>query len=111
MRIILTIALLAMLPLGAAEPRPRVPVVKTAAIVNVGGWVQRPGPMVWRKNLTIFAAIQEAGGVTKLGSMRRVKAVRNGTATAYNLHDAKAKMILVQPDDTIEVPQKNLLGR
>lgn len=111
MRTILTVALLVMLPLGAAEPRPRVPVVKTAAIVNVGGWVQRPGPMVWRKNLTIFGAILDAGGVTKFGSIRRVKVVRNGTATAYNLNDDKAKMILVQPDDYIEVPQKNLLGR
>lgn len=104
-------ALLAMFPLSAAEPPPRVPPGKTTTVANVGGQVRRPGPVVWRKNLTIFAAIQDAGGVTQFGSMRRVKVLRNGTATAYNLNDDKAKMILVQPDDTIEVPQKNLLGR
>jgi polysaccharide biosynthesis/export protein VpsN len=111
MRVILTIGLLAMLPLGAAEPPPRAPKGRIAPVVNIGGQVRHPGPLAWRKNLTIFDAILEAGGATEFGSLRRVKVSRDGTAKSYDLNDDKAKMIPVLPDDTIEVPQKNLFGR
>ena len=62
------------------------------------------------KGLTLYQAIQAAGGATEFGSMKRVKLFRNGRQTLYNLTDSKAMGISVQPNDTIEVPQKNMLG-
>jgi protein involved in polysaccharide export with SLBB domain len=111
MKTLLTISLLAMLPLGAAEK----PSVKSnsqiPAGVTVGGQVRRPGPVPYQKSLTIYAAIQAAGGATEFGSMRRVKVIHDGKATTHDLTKVEAMVILTQSNDTIEVPQKNLLGR
>lgn len=78
--------------------------------VYLGGQVKVPGPKAFTKGLTLYQAIQAAGGATEFGSMKRVKLFRNGRQTLYNLTDSKAMGISVQPNDTIEVPQKNMLG-
>ena len=42
--------------------------------------------------------------------MKRVKLFRGGQQTVYDLTKAQFMSIPVEPNDTIEVPQKNMLG-
>ena len=97
---------------------PTIQVVSTAEggevreqLVHIGGQVRRPGPTKFTKNLTIFQAVQAAGGATEFGSLRRVKLYRNGKTKMYDLTDTKDMRIKLQQDDTIDVPQKDWLGR
>ncbi|MES2441020.1 MAG: SLBB domain-containing protein [Verrucomicrobiota bacterium] len=110
MKIFLAISMLATLPLQAAG-KPSNPQSQSEAVVTIGGQVRRPGPVPFHKTLTIYAAIQAAGGPTEFGAMRRVKVIRGGKAEVHDFSDDRAKMILVRRDDTIEIPQKNIFGR
>lgn len=107
MKTIFAISMLAIFPVCAAEKSNN----KAPDVVTVGGQVRRPGPVPYQKALTIYAAIQSAGGATEFGSMRRVKVIHDGKVTTHDLTKDAAKAILTQRDDTIEVPSKNLLGR
>lgn len=80
-------------------------------IVTVGGYVRSPGPVKYNRGLNLYNAVQAAGGATEFGSMYRVKVIRGGNLRQYNLMETEAKGVLLQPNDTIEVPQKNLFGR
>ncbi|MEM1086015.1 MAG: polysaccharide biosynthesis/export family protein [Verrucomicrobiota bacterium] len=83
----------------------------TEHIVTVGGYVRRPGPVKYIRGLTLYNAVQAGGGATEFGSMHRVKLIRNGKLREYDLFKTAAKGVQLQPNDTIEVPQKNLWGR
>lgn len=78
--------------------------------VHIGGFVRGPGPKPFNKNLTLYQAVQAAGGATEFGSMKRVVLYRNGRTTTHDLTSAQSKSVPVQPNDTIEVPQKNIWG-
>jgi protein involved in polysaccharide export with SLBB domain len=78
--------------------------------VHIGGQVRAPGPKPFNKGLTLYQAIAAAGGPTEFGSMKRVKLFRGGRQTVYDLTKAQFMNIPVQPSDTIEVPQKSILG-
>ena len=80
-------------------------------MVHVGGQVRRPGPVAFQKNLTLYQAVQGAGGSTEFGSLKRVKLFRNGKITTYDLTNPQFMRVEMQRDDTIEVPQKNWLGQ
>lgn len=80
-------------------------------VVHVGGQVRRTGPVAFQKNLTIYQAVQAAGGATEFGSLKRVKLYRSGKTQSYDLTDPKNMGVPLQPDDTLEVPQKNLIGQ
>lgn len=80
-------------------------------VVHVGGQVRRTGPVAFQKNLTIYQAVQAAGGATEFGSLRRVKLYRSGKTVTYDLTNAQFMRVPLQPDDTLEVPQKDWLGR
>lgn len=80
-------------------------------LVVVGGQVRRPGPVKYNNNITIYQAIQNAGGPTEFGSMRRVVLFRAGKPITYDVTDPKFMKIKLRPDDTIDVPQKDWLGR
>ncbi|MGJ8634774.1 MAG: polysaccharide biosynthesis/export family protein [Luteolibacter sp.] len=82
-----------------------------ALMVHAGGQVRRPGPISFQKNLTIYQAVQAAGGATEFGSLKRVKLYRDGKTTTYDLTNSQFMRIPLKPNDTIEVPQKNWLGR
>lgn len=75
--------------------------------VVVGGQVRRPGPVAFAQELTLWGAIQAAGGPTEFGSMRRVKLTRNGSQKTYDVTKAQFKQIPLQRNDAIDVPQKN----
>lgn len=78
--------------------------------VYLGGQVRGPGPKAFTKGLTLYQAIQAAGGATEFGSMKRVKLFRGGRQTEYDLTKSQYMNVPVQPNDTIEVPQKGILG-
>ncbi len=80
-------------------------------VVHVGGQVRRTGPVAFQKNLTIYQAVQAAGGSTEFGSLRRVKLYRAGKPTTYDLTNPQFMSVPLQPDDTLEVPQKDWRGR
>ena len=103
MKTFLALSLLALAPLHAVE--------KTPATVIVGGQVRAPGPVEYTKELTLFAAVQMARGATEFGAMTRVKVIREGKTTEYDLSKDKNKTVTLKPSDIIEVPQKNIIGR
>jgi protein involved in polysaccharide export with SLBB domain len=79
-------------------------------MVTVGGYVRAPGQRPYTKELTVWGAIQGAGGPTEFGSMRRVRIIRNGETKQYDLTKPQFKQIPLQRNDSIEVPQKTPWG-
>jgi polysaccharide export outer membrane protein len=79
-------------------------------VVVVGGQVRRTGPVPYNRTMTLYQAIQAAGGPTEFGSMKRVKLLRGGQQKQYDLTELKFMQIPLEPDDTIEVPQKTPWG-
>jgi polysaccharide biosynthesis/export protein VpsN len=75
-------------------------------VVTIGGDVRAPGPKPYTKELTLWGAIQAAGGETEFGSIRRVKITRNGVQKSYDLTQPQFKQIPLQRNDAIEVPRK-----
>lgn len=80
-------------------------------MVHIGGHVRRPGPVPYQRNLTIYQAVQGAGGATEFGSLKRIQLFRNGKTTTYDLTDPQSMRVPMEPDDTVQVPQKNWLGQ
>jgi len=76
------------------------------AVVHIGGQVGRTGRIPYTRGLTLYQAIQSAGGPTAFGTMKRVKVLRAGRQRQYDLTELQNMQIPVEPDDTIEVPQK-----
>ena len=79
-------------------------------VVTVGGTVNRPGPVKYTQGLTLWGAIQAAGGPTAFGSMKRVKLTRAGKIKQYNVEQPQFMQIPLEPDDAIDVPEKNWRG-
>lgn len=79
-------------------------------VVYVGGQVRRTGPVPYTRTLTLYQAIQAAGGATEFGSMKRVKLFRGGKQKQYDLTQAQFMHIPLEPSDTIEIPQKTAWG-
>jgi hypothetical protein len=61
--------------------------------------------------MTLHQAVQAAGGATEFGSLKRAKLYRDGKVQTYDLIDPESMLIQIEPDDTIEVPQKNWFGQ
>ncbi len=80
-------------------------------VVTLGGQVRSPGPKKYTRGMNLYQAVQAAGGATEFGSMYRVKLIRDGKLRQFDLTETEAKTFLVKPNDTIEVPQKNIFGR
>lgn len=76
------------------------------AIVTVAGQVGRNGPVKYNRGMTLFQAIAAAGGPTPFGTMKRVKVLRAGQQRQYDLTELQNMQIPLEPNDTIEVPQK-----
>jgi len=79
-------------------------------IVHLAGYVKSSGPRPFTQGLTIFQAIQAAGGEDQFGAMNRVILYREGKQQEINLKKAERKSILAEPNDTIEVPLKGVFG-
>lgn len=79
-------------------------------IVHLGGHVKSPGPRPYTQGLTVFQAIQAAGGADEFGAMNRVVLWREGKKQEINLKKPEGMAVLAEPADTIQVPQKNIIG-
>lgn len=77
-----------------------------AEVVHIGGQVGRTGPVPHIRGLTLWQAIQAAGGPTPFGTIQRVKILRAGKQRQYDLSELKNMQIPLEPNDSIEVPQK-----
>lgn len=80
-------------------------------VVHLGGQVRKTGPLSYQKNLTIYQAVQAAGGATEFGSMKKVKLFRNGKMQTFDITKDQFKNVPLEPNDTLEIPQKNWFGQ
>ena len=78
--------------------------------VTLGGQIRKTGPVLFFKGLTIWQAIQNAGGPTEFGSMYRVTLFRDGNQKTYDLTKTEFMQIPLQRNDAIDIPQKNAWG-
>mgnify|MGYP003751228959 CR=1 FL=1 len=84
---------------------------RSEQIVTVGGEVKSPAQIPYRQDMTLYQAVQAAGGLTPFGSLKRVKLIRRGAEDqVYDLRTSEGKAVLVRPSDTIEVDERGLLG-
>lgn len=79
--------------------------------VHIGGSVRAPGPRPFAKGLTVFQAVQAAGGPNDFGAMNRVILLREGKQQVIDLEGLAGKGVITMPNDTIDVPKQNWLGR
>jgi polysaccharide export outer membrane protein len=78
--------------------------VPKAELVYVFGQVKNPGSYGIQKDMTVLQALSLAGGVTPNGAMGRIQIIRVVEGETKTL---KAKLTdLVQPGDTIKVPER-----
>ena len=77
----------------------------------VGGDVRGSGPKPYTDGMTLFGALQAAGGETEFGAITRIKLFRDGKVRIFNLKNDTDKAFRIRPDDMIEVPRKNWAGR
>ncbi|MDX1679902.1 MAG: polysaccharide biosynthesis/export family protein [Akkermansiaceae bacterium] len=80
-------------------------------LVIVGGHVKRAGPTPFFDRMTLWQAIQAAGGPDMFGSMKRVELVRNGERRVYNCEKQENRNIRLVPGDSVNVPEKDIWGR
>ena len=78
---------------------------------TVGGQVRSAGVKPFQDGMTIFEAIQSAGGKTAFGAMNRVKLHRNGKVTVLDMKNDRVKNTPLREGDTVEVPQKDWKGQ
>jgi len=78
--------------------------------VTVGGQVNAPGPVLVGPSATLRSVIEKAGGVTPFAASNRVRLTRGTECKEYNLK-GNGQDVPVEPKDTIEVPQKTVIGR
>lgn len=79
--------------------------------VAVGGQVARPGPIRWNRKLTVEGAVESAGGLTPFGNPKRITLTRAGKSETFDWVDLEGRSRLLQPDDTLVVPEKMVFGR
>ena len=80
--------------------------VPKAETVFVLGYVRQTGPIVYEEGLTVERALALAGGATERAATGRITIERTVNGKLVKI---KAKMTdLVQPNDTIKVPQRIL---
>jgi polysaccharide export outer membrane protein len=79
--------------------------VPRAESVYVTGHVKAPGPYVIESSLTVMQVIAMAGGPTERGATGRVKIFRRVGDSVEEVKNVKLSD-LVQPGDTIQVPQR-----
>lgn len=75
-------------------------------VVHLGGQIGRAGPVKYQRGLTLWQAIQAAGGPTPFGTLKRVQLLRDGKQRQHDLTKLENMQIKLEPNDSIEVPQK-----
>jgi polysaccharide export outer membrane protein len=81
--------------------------VTRAETVYVTGQVKNPGAYPFRKGTTVIQALSLAGGITDRGAKGRIKIIRLVDGPNGEKKEIKVELTdLVQPGDTIMVPEK-----
>jgi polysaccharide export outer membrane protein len=80
-------------------------------MVTVGGKVRQPGQKPYQKGMKLFQAVAAAGGATEFGAVNRVRLYRNKKVFTYDLTRAEHKTLLIYPNDIIDIPAKNWIGK
>lgn len=80
-------------------------------MVTVSGWVRSPGPKQFSQGLTLYQAIAAAGGANEFGSMKRVLLMRGKSNRVYNMDNIEDRNVILEADDTVEVPEKRWNGQ
>ncbi len=75
----------------------------TVTMVTVGGEVKKPGPVSFTDGITLWQAIQAAGGTSDFADSKQVKLFRGGKIQVYNLDDLKSREVKLILGDVIEV--------
>src|SRR5574338_275943 len=78
--------------------------VPKAATFYVTGYVRTPGPYTLEADTTVLEALSLAGGVTERGAGNRVRITRIVNGKTVQIRPKLTD--LVQPGDTIDVPQR-----
>jgi polysaccharide export outer membrane protein len=94
-----------------AQPEPSGSPKAEELTLTIGGQVRRPGPVKYNREMTLYQALQAGGGETEFGSVRRVILTRAGKTQTLDLTKTENKNLPAKPNDTLEVPQKNIIGR
>lgn len=76
-------------------------------MVTVSGFVRSPGPKPYTPGLTLYQAVAAAGGQNEFGNLKKVLLMRGRTSRIYDLNNLQDRSIILQADDTIEVPEKS----
>jgi protein involved in polysaccharide export with SLBB domain len=80
--------------------------------IHVGGYVRRPGPVMFTEGMTVWQALQAAGGETEFGAVNRLELFSaSGKRRVLDLKQDTNKHIRVRENDSINIPQKNWMGR
>ena len=77
--------------------------------VNVGGAVKNPKQIAYKRDLTVLAAINAAGGFSSSADQQKVRLVRADEVTIIDTKKIRVSPSLdipVEPGDRIEVPQE-----
>jgi polysaccharide export outer membrane protein len=53
--------------------------------ITVGGGVRAPQTIAWTPDLNLSTAIKRAGGQSDFGNIKKIKVIRDGKTTRYNL--------------------------
>jgi polysaccharide export outer membrane protein len=77
-------------------------IVSRARQVYIDGYVNRPGGYTIEAGATLRQVLSQAGGVTELGAVNRVRVLRNGK----RVDDVELDTTIIQPGDTITVPKR-----
>lgn len=81
---------------------------ETRRFVTVGGQVRGAGSIPFQDGLTVYAAIQAAGGENEFGDMRKVKLMRGNRIQVYDMRVPANRLVRLRQNDIIEVPQKGI---
>jgi len=76
-------------------------------MVTISGFVSSPGPKPYTPGMTLFQSVAAAGGPNPFGNLKRVLLMRGKTNRVYDLTNLQDRNVEVQPDDTIDVPEKS----
>lgn len=79
--------------------------------VTVGGQVRKPGRYWLLKGATLKEAVEEAGGATEFGAIRRISLFRGGRRYTYDLTKGDHQQLPLLEGDTLDVPQTRLFER
>lgn len=90
------------------NPTITISVASQARFVNIGGDVRAPQRVPFTPDLTLLGAINAAGGFTEYANQKKVRLLRDGSVTLYNVIEFQkdpSKDPRLKPGDTITVEQ------